>query len=40
MVIGAEDIEDGERLCELIRITAAALPMPKPKKTKRREGAT
>jgi len=31
MVIGAEEIDDGERLCELIRITADALPAPKPK---------
>ena len=34
MVIGAEEIDDGERLCELIRITAAALPAPKPKHEK------
>ena len=26
MLIGAEEIDDGERLCELIRITARALP--------------
>lgn len=35
MVIGAEEIEDSERLCELIRITAAALPVPR-KPSKRR----
>ena len=32
MVMGAEEIEDRERLCELIRLTAAALPEPKPKR--------
>jgi DNA transformation protein and related proteins len=30
MVIGAEEIDDADRLCELIRITAAALPAPRP----------
>jgi len=41
MAIGAEEIDDGERLCELIRITADALPAPKskakpkPKQTKK-----
>jgi len=30
MLLGAEEIDDGERLCELIRIAAAALPAPKP----------
>ena len=35
MVIGADEIEDGERLCELLRVTAAALPPPKPKKPKK-----
>lgn len=35
MVIDAEEIEDSERLCELIRVTAAALPLPKPKKPKK-----
>ena len=34
MLIGAEDLDDSERLCELLRITAAALPGPKPKKAK------
>jgi len=29
MVIGAEEIDDGDRLCELIRITADALPAPR-----------
>jgi TfoX/Sxy family transcriptional regulator of competence genes len=31
MVVGAEEIEDADRLCELLRLTAAALPAPKPK---------
>lgn len=31
MVIGAEVIEDSDQLCELLRVTAAALPVPKPK---------
>jgi TfoX/Sxy family transcriptional regulator of competence genes len=35
MVIGAEEIEDSERLCELIRITAAALPVPTPRKPRK-----
>jgi hypothetical protein len=39
MAIGAEEIDDRERLCELIRITAAALPVPTPKKVKRRQRA-
>lgn len=30
--IGADVLEDDEQLCELIRITAKALPPPKPKK--------
>jgi TfoX/Sxy family transcriptional regulator of competence genes len=34
MLIGAEEIDDGERLCELIRLTADALPAPKPKSSK------
>jgi TfoX/Sxy family transcriptional regulator of competence genes len=34
MVIGAEEIENGERLCELFRVTALSLPSPKPKGTK------
>jgi TfoX/Sxy family transcriptional regulator of competence genes len=40
MVMGAEEIDDGERLCELIRITADALPAPKKaaKATKSRGG--
>lgn len=32
MLIGAEEIDDGERLCELIALTADALPAPKPKR--------
>ncbi|MCX5858821.1 MAG: TfoX/Sxy family protein [Proteobacteria bacterium] len=35
MLIDAEEIDDGERLSELIRLTAAALPPPKPKKPKK-----
>ena len=34
MVMGAEEIDNDERLCELIRITAAALPAPRPKRSK------
>ena len=43
MLIGAEEIDDGERLCELIRLTADALPAPKPKRpraTTRRKRST
>ncbi len=32
MLIGVEEIDDNERLRELIRLTADALPKPKPKK--------
>ena len=35
LLIDAEEIEDRERLCELIRVTAAALPPPKPKKPRK-----
>jgi len=35
MLINAEEIDDCERLSELIRVTAAALPPPKPKKPKK-----
>lgn len=31
MLVGAEMLEDSERLTELVRVTAAALPPPKPK---------
>jgi len=34
MLIGAEEIDDGDRLRELIRLTADALPAPKPKSPK------
>jgi len=34
MVIGAEELEDSERLCELIRVTASALPPPRPKRSR------
>jgi TfoX/Sxy family transcriptional regulator of competence genes len=36
MLIDADEIEDSERLYELIRITAAALPPPKPKKPRKK----
>ncbi len=32
MVIDNEQIEDSDWLCELVRVTAAALPLPKAKK--------
>lgn len=32
MVVDATDVEDSERLCHLIRLTASSLPPPKPKK--------
>lgn len=35
MVIDAEILDDHEQLSELIRVTAAALPAPKPKKPRR-----
>jgi DNA transformation protein and related proteins len=35
MVIGAEEIEDADRLCELLRVTAAALPPPKPRRPRK-----
>ena len=35
MVIGAEEIEDADQLCELLRVTAAALPAPKPKRPRK-----
>jgi DNA transformation protein and related proteins len=34
MLVSASDLEDHERLCDLIRVTTAALPQPKPKKPK------
>jgi len=37
MVIGADFLDDDERLCELIRATAAELPLPKPPKPKQRK---
>jgi DNA transformation protein len=36
LLIGADLIEDSERLCELMRATASALPPPKPKKAGKR----
>src|SRR4051812_46340023 len=35
ILVGAEDLEDHDRLAELIRVTAAALPSPRPKRTNR-----
>ena len=35
ILVGADDLEDHDRLAELIRLTAAALPTPKPKTTKK-----
>jgi len=32
ILVSAHDLEDDERLSELIRVTAAALPAPRPKK--------
>jgi TfoX/Sxy family transcriptional regulator of competence genes len=37
MLVSASDLDDHERLCDLIRVTTAALPPPKPKKPKMRE---
>ena len=34
VLVGAAFVEDDDRLAELIRVTAAALPAPKPKKPK------
>lgn len=34
ILIGADDLEDHERLCELIRVTADALPPVRPRKPK------
>src|SRR5512133_3008396 len=34
ILIGADDLDDHERLCELIRVTADALPPARPKKPK------
>ncbi len=36
ILVGADDLEDHDRLAELIRVTAAALPSPMAKKTKRK----
>ncbi len=35
MLLDAQEIEDGHRLCELIHVTAASLPAPKPKRPRR-----
>ena len=34
MLVSASDLEDHERLCDLIRATSASLPPPKPKQPK------
>jgi DNA transformation protein and related proteins len=34
MLVGADELDDHERLTTLIRVTAAALPSPKPKKAR------
>jgi TfoX/Sxy family transcriptional regulator of competence genes len=36
ILVGADELDDAERLTELIRVTAAALPPPKAKKVMRR----
>lgn len=36
LLVSADDLEDDERLCTLIRLTADALPVPKPKRPKTR----
>ena len=38
MLIDADVIEDDNRLCELVRVTAEALPTPKPRKPRRKPG--
>jgi DNA transformation protein len=40
MLIGVEDLEDSDRLSELIRLTAAELPAPKPKRPKASKKST
>jgi DNA transformation protein and related proteins len=35
MLIGAEEMDNSDRLCELVRITAAALPAAKPRRTRK-----
>jgi TfoX/Sxy family transcriptional regulator of competence genes len=35
ILVSADDLEDDEKLSELIRVTAAALPPPKPKKPRK-----
>jgi TfoX/Sxy family transcriptional regulator of competence genes len=37
IVIGAEELDNSERLCELIAVTAASLPAAKPKKASRKK---
>lgn len=40
ILVGADEIDDAERLCELVRVTAQALPPPKPKRPRRKRKAT
>lgn len=35
LLIDADELDDSDRLCELVRVTAAALPPPKPKKPRK-----
>jgi DNA transformation protein and related proteins len=35
LLVGATDLEDHERLCELVRVTAAALPPPRPRRLRK-----
>ena len=37
MLVSADDLEDHERLCDVICVTTAGLPPPKPKKAKMRK---
>ena len=37
MLVDADELDDSDRLCELIRVTAAAFPDPKPKKPRTRK---
>jgi TfoX/Sxy family transcriptional regulator of competence genes len=38
MLVSAEECDDADRLCELIRATAEALPAPRPKKPRKARG--
>lgn len=37
LVVGEDLMEDSDRLCELLRVTTAALPAPKPKPPRKRK---